>query len=87
MLRTQVQLTEKQDRMLGDLGRERRVAKSELVRQAVDLLLAGEGASRSPEEQRERATAVAGSFRSGGSRAARDHDAALADTFSQTESK
>lgn len=37
MLRTQIRLTEKQDLRLTDLGRERRVSKAELVRQAVDL--------------------------------------------------
>lgn len=83
MLRTQVQLTEEQDRLLGDLGRERRVAKAELVRQAVDLLLAGESGGRSKEEQRGRAVVVAGRFRSGGRGAARGHDAALAETFAR----
>ena len=83
MLRTQIQLTEEQDRLLGDLGRERRVSKAELVRQAVDLLLAGEVPERGLEEQHRRALAVAGRFRSGGHDAARRHDAALARAFAE----
>ncbi len=79
-----MQLTEEQDRLLGDLGRERHVAKSELVREAVDLLLAAEGGGRSPEEQRDRTVAVAGRFRSGKKRPARDHDAALAEAFARS---
>lgn len=84
MLRTQVQLTEEQDRLLGELGREQRASKAELVRRAVDLLLAGEALGRGSEEQRRRARAVAGGFRSGGRDAAREHDAALAEAFAET---
>ncbi len=81
MLRTQVQFTEEQDRLLEDLSRARRVSKAELVRRAVDLLLSYEAPGRSPEEQRERALAVAGRFRSGRNDAARQHDAALAEAY------
>jgi hypothetical protein len=84
MLRTQVQLTEEQDRLLGELGRERRVSKAELVRRAVDLLLASEAPGRGTEEQRRRALAVAGRFRSGGRDGSRRHDAALAEAFAET---
>ena len=83
MLRTQIQLTEEQDRLLGELGRERRVSKAELVRRAVDLLLAGEARGREMEEQRRRALAVAGRFRSGEREVARRHDAALAGALSE----
>lgn len=81
MLRTQVQFTEEQDRLLEDLSRDRRVSKAELVRRAVDLLLSYEAPGRSPEEQRERALAVAGRFRSGEHETARGHDAALAEAY------
>lgn len=83
MLRTQIQLTEEQDRLLGDLSRERRLSKAELMRRAVDLLLAGEAPGRGSGEQRRRALAVAGSFRSGGCGAARRHDEALAGAFAE----
>lgn len=84
MLRTQVQLTEEQDRLLGELGRERRVSKAELVRRAVDLLLMREASGRGMEEQRRRALDVAGRFRSGGRDGARRHDAALGETFAES---
>lgn len=85
MLRTQVQLTEEQDRLLEDLGRERRVSKAELVRRAVDLLLAREAPGRGSEEQRLRALSVTGRFRSGDGSVARRHDAALAEAFAAVE--
>lgn len=83
MLRAQIQLTEEQDRLLGDLGRERRVSKAELVRRAVDLLLAEEASGRGSEEQRRRALALAGRFRSDKDDTARRHDEALGDAFSE----
>lgn len=81
MLRTQVQLTEEQNRMLGDLVREQRVSKAELVRRAVDLFLAEEMLGRDLKAQRRSALDVAGSFRSGGGDTARRHDEALAEAF------
>lgn len=84
MLRTQVQLTEKQDLRLTELGRERRVSKAELVRQAVDLFLARETVGRSPEEQRRMALEVAGRFHSGNHDTARRHGGALAEAFAKT---
>lgn len=84
MLRTQVQLTEEQDRLLADLGRERRVSKAELVRRAVDRFLAEEVVTRGSEEQRRIALNAAGRFRSGVHDTARRHDEALAETFGET---
>ena len=83
MLRTQVQFTEEHDLLLEELSRARRVSKAELVQRAVDLLLSYEAPGRSPEEQRERALAVAGRFRSGRHDAARCHDAALAEAYDE----
>ncbi|CAN5892731.1 hypothetical protein BH23ACT11_BH23ACT11_28660 [soil metagenome] len=82
MIRTQVQITEQQDKLLEDIGRERRLSKSELIRRAVDMMLECEGIERSLEEQRERALALSGRFRSGGTDTARRHDEALADAYS-----
>ena len=84
MLRTQIQLTEAQDRALGDLVRERRVSKAELVRQAVNLFLAEDATGRDSEEQRRSALDVAGRFQSGKRNTARRHDAALAEAFAET---
>ena len=57
------------------------MSKSELVGREVDLLLAGEAPGRGKEEQRRRALAIAGRFRSGD----RQHDAALAEGFAATD--
>lgn len=81
MLRTQVQITEQQDRLLEDIGRERRVSKAELIRRAVDLMLEREGMGRNPDEQRERALALAGRFRSGRTDTARRHDEVLSEAY------
>ena len=85
MLRTQVQLTEEQDRLLGELGRKRRVSKAELVRRAVDSFLVGEVSGRGSGERNRRALAVAGRFSSGRRGTARSHDDALAEAFAKTE--
>lgn len=84
MLRTQVQLTEDQDRTLTHLSREQRVSKAELVRRAVDRFLAEEAAGRRLEEQNRLALAIAGRFRSGSHDTVRRHDAVLAEAFAET---
>ena len=81
MQRTQVQLTEEQDRGLDELSRIRRVSKSELVRQAVDQLLAQGVVSRSPDERRQRALAVVGRHRSGHTDTGRNHDDVLTEAY------
>ncbi len=81
MIRTQIQLTEEQDRRLEQLAAARRVSKAELVRQAVDLLLERNALERSPEELRRRALALAGRFRSGYHDTARRHDEVLAEIY------
>lgn len=81
MIRTQIQLTEEQDRALEELSAARRLSKAELVRQAVDLLLGQGVPERSPAERRRRAIAVAGRFHSGHGTVARDHDAQLAEAY------
>ncbi|CAN5790453.1 hypothetical protein BH23ACT11_BH23ACT11_21320 [soil metagenome] len=81
MLRTQVQITEQQDKLLEAIGRENRVSKAELIRRAVDLMLDRQSVGRSPEEQRERAIAVVGRFRAGKNSTARLHDETLAEVY------
>ena len=87
MRQTQVQLTEEQALVLEELGRELHVSRAELVRRAVDLLLADETTGRGLAKRRQRALTIAGSFRSGGKDAARRHDEALADAFAEKEPK
>ena len=78
MIRTQISLDERQMEGLRALARQRNVSMAELVREAVDALLA----APSPDA-RERARSVVGRYRSGvpGNSFARDHDEALAEDF------
>jgi hypothetical protein len=85
MIRTQVQVTEEQDRRLEALAVSLRSSEAELVRQAVDLLLAQRVPEATPDERRRRALDAIGRFRSGRSDTARNHDAALVDAYAGTE--
>ena len=81
MLRTQVQLTEEQDRRLEEIGRERSLSKAELIRRAINRFLAQEAGGPTPEERRQRALAVVGKYRSGYTDTAEHHDAVLAEAY------
>jgi predicted phage gp36 major capsid-like protein len=80
MVRTQVQLTEEQMRMLKRLAAERGVSVAELVRQSVDLFARSAGAV-DDQEQRRRALAIAGRFRSGRKDSAAEHDRYLHEAY------
>lgn len=80
MVRAQVQLTESQAAALKALAAERDVSMAEIVRLAVDELLACR-ADRDPEERRSRSLAVVGAFRSGMSDVSERHDEHLARAF------
>ncbi|HEX9373972.1 MAG TPA: ribbon-helix-helix protein, CopG family [Roseiflexaceae bacterium] len=82
MVRTQIQLTEQQARRLKALASRRGVSMAELIRESVDMLLA------SPEEidleeRKRRAIAAAGTFRSGLSDLATNHDRYLAEAYGE----
>lgn len=77
MVRTQVQLTDDQMRTLKRLAAERGISVAELVRQGVDLLVRHAGVGNH-EEQRRRALAATGRFRSGLGDLATEHDRYLA---------
>ena len=64
MIRTQVQLTEEQARMLKALAAEKGSSVAELVRQSVDSFIR-QASGATIEERRKRAIAAAGRFRSG----------------------
>lgn len=82
MIRTQIQLTEEQVRLLKALAAERRVSIAELIRQSVDQFVRmSRGVDA--EERKRRAIAVAGRFRSGCSDLSEEHDAYLAEAYSQ----
>ncbi len=70
MIRTQIQLTERQARALRQLATSEGLSMAELIRRAVDRVLAEPG----DEMRRERALAAVGKFRSGRGDVARRHD-------------
>ena len=74
VVHTQVQLTAEQDRQLEHLAVTMRISKAELIRHALDLLLRTHGSRHASEEQRRRALAVIGCFRSNDRDVARNHD-------------
>ena len=81
MIRTQIQLSEKQARALKDLAARRNVSVAELIRQAVDEQLRAAG-TIDPEERKRRALAAAGRFHSGLTDLSTEHDRYLAEAFS-----
>lgn len=82
MIRTQIQLTDAQARALKRLAANRGVPVASLIRESVDLLVRSAG-TVDEGEQRRRAIAAAGRFRSGQQDLASDHDRYLPDTYAQ----
>lgn len=82
MVRTQVQLTETQFRTLRQLATDRGTSVAALIRESVDLLVRSAGLV-DDEEQRRRALAVVGRFRSGRSDLASEHDLYLGEAYPQ----
>ena len=80
LLRTQVQLTERQLRALRQLSAKSGRSVADLIRQGIDEYLAS-GREPTQEERRERAIRVAGMFASGAMDISADHDRHLADAF------
>jgi Arc/MetJ-type ribon-helix-helix transcriptional regulator len=80
MVRTQVQLTEHQSQMLKAIAASRGLSVADLVRQAVDTLLANQPMI-SMEERRRRAIAAAGKFNSGLPDVGTNHDHYLAEAY------
>jgi hypothetical protein len=81
MIRTQVLLTEDQDRALEQLSARTQFSKAALVREAVDLLLTQRLHNPARAEARARALAAAGRFSSGLRDVAERHDEYLAEDF------
>jgi post-segregation antitoxin (ccd killing protein) len=80
MVRTQIQLTERQTERLKALAKERGVSMAELIRQSVDKLLDSQE-TVDWEERKRRAIAAAGKYRSGLSDLATNHDYYLAEAY------
>jgi hypothetical protein len=80
LIRTQVQLTEEQTRLLRQLAAERGVSVAELVREAVEAMVrAGSGVP--PEERRRRALEAVGRFASGRRDVGSRHDEYLVEAY------
>jgi hypothetical protein len=80
MIRTQIQLTEDQASRMKSAAARRGVSMAELIRQAIEMLLA-QGGERSEGELRKRAAEAAGRFHSGLKTVAVNHDSFLAEDF------
>jgi Arc/MetJ-type ribon-helix-helix transcriptional regulator len=80
MVRTQIQLTDEQAARMKSMAAKKGTSMAELVRQAIDILLA-KGADRSDSDLRSRALQAAGRFHSGRHNVARNHDGYLAEDF------
>jgi hypothetical protein len=82
MVRTQVQLTDRQLRALRSVSAATGRSVADLIRQGVDQYLAGRS-KLSREEQIERAIRVAGRFSSGRTDVSASHDRHLTEAFVQ----
>jgi len=80
MVRTQIQLTEKQARMLRGLSKVKKVSMAELIRQGVELLL--RNSSVDVDERRKNAIQAIGRFSSGTRDTSEKHDKYLNEAFS-----
>lgn len=80
MVRTQVQLTEKQAAAVKQMASERGVSIAEIIRQSVDAFLRS-GGRPTQAELRERALAAAGAVRDGPPDLSERHDDYLAEAF------
>ncbi|MEO6063135.1 MAG: CopG family transcriptional regulator [Thermoflexales bacterium] len=80
MVRTQIQLTEIQARVLKRLAMAGNISMAEVIRRSIDQTLT---ASRTPsvDDRRARALSAVGAFGSGKRDLARRHDEALAEAF------
>ena len=76
MIRTQVQLTDAQARMLRRVAAERGVSMAAVIRELVDA-----GLTKPASAQSARARAAVGRFGSGANAVSRDHDAELDRAF------
>lgn len=82
MVRTQIQLTEEQARLLKKLALARHLSVAELIRQAIDIAIKTSTVIDA-EERRKRAIDAAGRFRSGLHDLSAGHDKYLEEAFSR----
>ena len=81
MIRTQIQLTEEQARLVKRLAAERNVSMAEVIREGLDRLLRSSSNALSHEDRICRAIEAAGRFRSGTADGSTKHDTHLAEAY------
>lgn len=81
MVRTQIQLTERQAKMLKSLAKVKKVSMAELIRQSVDLLLRN-SSLLDIEERKKKAIQAIGKFKSGTRDVSEKHDKYLDEAYS-----
>jgi 16S rRNA U516 pseudouridylate synthase RsuA-like enzyme len=82
MVRTQIQLTEKQAKAVKKMASAQGVSVAELIRRAVDNIV-NSSTIADTEERKRRALEIAGKFRSGKRDVSKAHDAYLAEAYDQ----
>ncbi|MEJ2080353.1 MAG: ribbon-helix-helix protein, CopG family [Acidobacteriota bacterium] len=82
MVRTQIQLTDKQYGALKERARELNISMAEVIRESVQLYLS-KAEFRSIEERRESARSIAGRFDSGLTDLAEEHDRYAGEAYSE----
>jgi hypothetical protein len=80
MVRTQIQLTEEQAKVLKRIAQSRHLSVAELIRSAVDSMIKSSSAI-DIEERRKRAIDSVGRFRSGKRDISMSHDAYLEEAY------
>ncbi len=82
MVRTQIQLTDKQAKEIKRIAAVRGVSMAKIIREAIEETMKS-GRGSSSEEKRSRALEALGKFRSGNKDISKRHDAYLADAFKE----
>ena len=85
MLRTQIQLTEEQYRILKQMALERGLSMAELIRQSVDQFVRSKG-ELTHEQLRQRALSVIGAGSSGVTDLGQEHDKYLDEAYGDSDS-
>lgn len=80
MVRTQIQLTERQAKGVKAMARARGISAAEIIRRAIDELMQS-NLMLDDTDKRARALRVVGRFRSGRSDVSRNHDAYLSEAY------
>ena len=80
MVRTQIQLTEKQSEALKKLARRKKVSVAELIRQSISFLLRP-GIEADLDDYRREARQIAGRYHSGHKDISEKHDEHLMDIY------